>query len=92
MKFPYNQTMLMQYAVTGNEKIVDAGVEMTKGIQETNVTFTAKQGVTKEDDSWKNQDKKRSRKPHFLLTKIHREKRESCICNLMWKMDIRTGM
>ena len=46
MKFPYNQTMLMQYAVTGNEKIVDAGVEMTKGIQETNVTFTAKQGVT----------------------------------------------
>ena len=27
MKFPYNQTMLMQYAVTGNEKIVDAGVE-----------------------------------------------------------------
>ncbi|MFR0789833.1 MAG: hypothetical protein ACLSHW_03545 [Lachnospiraceae bacterium] len=58
MKFPYNQTMLMQYAVTGNEKIVDAGVEMTKGIQETNVTFTAKQGVTKEDDSWKIKTKK----------------------------------
>lgn len=48
----------MQYAVTGNEKIVDAGVEMTKGIQETNVTFTAKQGVTKEDDSWKIKTKK----------------------------------
>ena len=58
MKFPYNQTMLMQYAVTGNEKIVDAGVEMTKGIQETNVTFTAKRGVTKEDDSWKIKTKK----------------------------------
>lgn len=39
MKFPYNQTMLMQYAVTGNEKIADTGVEMTKGIQETNVTL-----------------------------------------------------
>ena len=58
MKFPYNQTMLIQYAVTGNEKIADAGVEMTKGIQETNVTFTAKQGVTKEDDSWKIKTKK----------------------------------
>ena len=31
---------------------------MTKGIQETNVTFTAKQGVTKEDDSWKIKTKK----------------------------------
>lgn len=58
MKFPYNQTMLMQYAVTGNEKIADTGVEKTKGIQETNVTFTAKQGVTKEDDSWKIKTKK----------------------------------
>ena len=58
MKFPYNQTMLMQYAVTGNEKITDAGVEKTKGIQETNVTFTAKRGVTKEDDSWKIKTKK----------------------------------
>ena len=58
MKFPYNQTMLMQYAVTGNEKIADTGVEKTKGIQETNVTFTAKQGVTKEDDSWKIRTKK----------------------------------
>ena len=58
MKFPYNQTMLMQCAVTENEKIADTGVEKTKGIQETNVTFTAKQGVTKEDDSWKIKTKK----------------------------------
>ena len=58
MEFPYNQTMLMQYAVTDEENIAEHGVTKTKGIQETNVTFTAKHGVTKEDDSWKIRTKK----------------------------------
>ncbi len=58
MEFPYNQTMLMQYAVTDEENIAEHGVTKTKGIQETNVTFTAKHGVTKEDDSWKIKTKK----------------------------------
>ena len=58
MEFPYNQTMLMQYAVTDEENIAEHGVTKTKGIQETNVTFTAKHGVTKEEDSWKIKTKK----------------------------------
>ena len=58
MEFPYNQTMLMQYAVTDEENIAEHGVTKTKGIQETNVTFTAKHGVTKEEDSWKIRTKK----------------------------------
>ena len=58
MEFPYNQTMLMQYAVTDEETIAEHGVTETKGIQETNVTFTAKHGVKKEDDSWKIRTKK----------------------------------
>ena len=58
MEFPYNQTMLMQYAVTDEENIAEHGVTKTKGIQETNVTFTAKHGVKKEDDSWKIKTKK----------------------------------
>lgn len=58
MEFPYNQTMLMQYAVTDEENIAEHGVTKTKGIQETNVTFTARHGVTKEDDSWKIKTKK----------------------------------
>lgn len=58
MEFPYNQTMLMQYAVTDEENIAEHGVTKTKGIQETNVTFTAKHGATKEEDSWKIKTKK----------------------------------
>lgn len=58
MEFPYNQTMLMQYAVTGSGHSSDAGVEKTKGIQKENVSFTAKKGITGEGDSWEVQTKK----------------------------------
>ena len=42
MEFPYNQTMLMQYAVTEDGHSSDTGVEKTKGIRKENVSFTAK--------------------------------------------------
>lgn len=58
MEFPYNQTMLMQYAVTGSGDPSDAEVEKTKGIQKENVSFTAKKGITGEGDSWEVQTKK----------------------------------
>ena len=58
MEFPYNQTMLMQYAVTGSGHSSDARVEKTKGIQKENVSFTAKKGITGEGDSWEVQTKK----------------------------------
>ena len=58
MEFPYNQTMLMQYAVTNEENISEHGVMKTKGIREANVTFAAKKGITKEDDAWKIKTKK----------------------------------
>lgn len=66
MEFPYNQTMLMQYAVTGNENISDTGVEKTKGIKETDVTLTAKSGVTEKKDSWQI-DTKKSQKATLQL-------------------------
>ena len=58
MEFPYNQTMLMQYAVTNEENISEHGVTKTKGIREANVTFAAKKGITKEGDAWKIKTKK----------------------------------
>ena len=58
MKFPYNQTMLMQYAVTNEENISEHGVTKTKGIREADVTFAAKKGITKEGDAWKIKTKK----------------------------------
>ena len=42
MEFPYNQTMLMQYAVTEDGHSSDTGVEKTKGIRKENVSFTVK--------------------------------------------------
>lgn len=58
MEFPYNQTMLMQYAVTEDGHSSDTGVEKTKGIRKENVSFTAKKGLTGEGDSWNVQTKK----------------------------------
>ena len=58
MEFPYNQTMLMQYAVTNEENISEHGVTKTKGIREADVTFAAKKGITKEGDAWKIKTKK----------------------------------
>ena len=58
MEFPYNQTMLMQYAVTNEENISEHGVTKTKGIREANVTFAAKKGIAKEGDAWKIKTKK----------------------------------
>ena len=58
MEFPYNQTMLLQYAVTNEENISEHGVTKTKGIREANVTFAAKKGITKEGDAWKIKTKK----------------------------------
>ena len=58
MEFPYNQTMLMQYAVTNEENISEHGVTKTKGIREANVAFAAKKGITKEGDAWKIKTKK----------------------------------
>ena len=58
MEFPYNQTMLMQYAVTNEENISEHGVTKTKGIREADVTFAAKKGITKEGDTWKIKTKK----------------------------------
>ena len=58
MEFPYNQTMLMQYAVTDEENISEHGVTKTKGIREADVTFAAKKGITKEGDAWKIKTKK----------------------------------
>ena len=58
MEFPYNQTMLLQYAVTNEENISEHGVTKTKGIREADVTFAAKKGITKEGDAWKIKTKK----------------------------------
>ena len=58
MEFPYNQTMLMQYAVTEDGHSSDTGVEKTKGIRKENVSFTVKKGLTGEGDSWNVQTKK----------------------------------
>ena len=58
MEFPYNQTMLMQYAVTNEENISEHGVTKTKGIREADVTFAVKKGITKEGDAWKIKTKK----------------------------------
>lgn len=58
MEFPYNQTMLMQYAVTNEENISEHGVTKTKGIREADVAFAAKKGITKEGDAWKIKTKK----------------------------------
>lgn len=58
MEFPYNQTVLMQYAVTNEENISEHGVTKTKGIREADVTFAAKKGIAKEGDTWKIKTKK----------------------------------
>ena len=58
MEFPYNQTMLMQYAVTNEENISEHGVTKTKGIREADVAFAAKKGIAKEGDAWKIKTKK----------------------------------
>ena len=58
MEFPYNQTMLMQYAVTNEENISEHGVTKTKGIREADVAFAAKKGIAKEGDTWKIKTKK----------------------------------
>ena len=58
MEFPYNQTMLMQYAVTNEENISEHGVTKMKGIREADVAFAAKKGIAKEGDTWKIKTKK----------------------------------
>lgn len=58
MEFPYNQTMLMQYAVTNEENISEHGVTKMKGIREADVAFAAKKGIAKEGATWKIKTKK----------------------------------
>ena len=93
MEFPYNQTMLMQYAVTGSGHSSDAGVEKTKGIQKENVSFTAKKGITGRVIPGKFRRKKNRKQRFWQRVQTNRPKQTgSSICSSMWKMRIRTRM
>ena len=93
MEFPYNQTMLMQYAVTGSGHSSDAGVEKTKGIQKETCHSRRKKVSPGRVIPGKFRRKKNRKQRFWQRVQTNRPKQtESSTCSLMWKTRTRTKM